>query len=32
MSVLQVVSMFLFLAMGGLGYMIWKKKQDEGEE
>ncbi len=32
MSILQIVSMVLFVAMGALGYMMWKRKQDEGED
>ena len=32
MNVTQLISLGLFVAMGVLGYMIWKKKKDEGEE
>ncbi len=32
MTLLQIVSMGMFVAMGVLGYMMWKRKQDEGEE
>jgi len=32
MTFLQIVSLFLFIVMGGLGYMMWKRRQDEGEE
>lgn len=32
MTVMQFVSVGLFVAMGILGYLIWKRKQDEGEE
>jgi LPXTG-motif cell wall-anchored protein len=32
MSFLQIISLAMFLVMGGLGYMMWKRKQDEGED
>lgn len=32
MTVLQLVSLGMFVAMGVLGYFMWKKKQDEGED
>ncbi len=32
MDLLQIISMALFVAMGVLGYMMWKRKQDEGED